>query len=215
MCFFTFHWVFRKDCLKEKSDVSFMASPPGKTCYRQAPPLSPRIWNVRYRFLQQLKCNDSSTSVSQSLTGNDKMQKWNQEQHQTIGCIHLAVVLLCVCEENMAIKRKFFFLLPPVFIQDGFMSVKGPKVVLVTFFGGGNQEECATELNSCHVKPSCGDVSDEHKIVSKHFIKLVSSIWTTSTEGPAVPDSRKCLLHIKPPHPNRKSPVASSDLDLG
>lgn len=65
MCFFTFHWMFRKDCLKEKSDVSFMASPPGKKCYRQAPPLSPRIWNVRYRFLQRLKCNNSGTSVSQ------------------------------------------------------------------------------------------------------------------------------------------------------
>lgn len=38
MCFFTFHWVFIKDCLKEKSDVSFMASPSGNECYHCAPP---------------------------------------------------------------------------------------------------------------------------------------------------------------------------------
>lgn len=36
--FFTFHWVFIKDCLKEKSDVSFMASPSGNKCHRCTPP---------------------------------------------------------------------------------------------------------------------------------------------------------------------------------
>lgn len=51
MCFFTFRWVFIKDCLKGKSDVSFMASPSGNKCYhRVLLLLCPRIWNVRYRF---------------------------------------------------------------------------------------------------------------------------------------------------------------------
>lgn len=38
--FFHFRWVFRKDRLKEKSDVSFMASPSGNKCYRSAPLLA-------------------------------------------------------------------------------------------------------------------------------------------------------------------------------
>lgn len=78
MCFFTFRWVFIKDCLKEKSDVSFMASPSGNKCYHRAPLLSPWIWNVRYRFLRswrsdlvqqlsvQLKHNAAADSLNQS-----------------------------------------------------------------------------------------------------------------------------------------------------
>lgn len=42
MCFFTFPRVFMKDGLKEKSDVSFMASPEGDERYGCAaqPPIS-------------------------------------------------------------------------------------------------------------------------------------------------------------------------------
>lgn len=41
--FSTFRWVFIKDRLKEKSDVSFMASPSGNKCYHLAPLQGPWI----------------------------------------------------------------------------------------------------------------------------------------------------------------------------
>lgn len=81
MCFFfplslplsppTFRRVFRKDCLKEKSDVSFMASPSGKKCRRRRVP-SPRIRDVRYRFLWRLGVRLDGSAAASAISRSDR-----------------------------------------------------------------------------------------------------------------------------------------------
>ena len=75
-CFFTFRCVFIKDRLKEKSDVSFMASPSGLKCYHPSLQLRPRIRNVGCRFLRSWHV-DSMKKLPVSLQHNNSAGSFN------------------------------------------------------------------------------------------------------------------------------------------